>query len=281
MLFNSLDFIGFIIIVIPLYFIIPHKFRWVLLLAASYIFYMSWNVGYIALILFTTTVNYIMGRLMGTAKTKRARKAFLLIGLIASLAVLFGFKYLNFMISIVNGAFTLVHSDFALTPLNILLPVGISFFTLQTLSYTIDVYMGKTPVEKHFGIFALYVSFFPQLVAGPIERSEHLLPQFYEKHSFDPDRFRTGVYKMLGGFFMKMVVADRLAMMVNTVYGAPEEFYGLAVGIATFGFALQIYCDFAGYSLIAIGVAEILGFRLMQNFKSPYLATNIQAFWSR
>jgi len=281
MLFNSLDFIGFIIVIIPLYFILPHRFRWVLLLAASYIFYMSWNVGYIVLILFTTTVNYVMGLLMGRAKTKKAKKAYLLIGLIASLAVLFGFKYLNFVISIVNGSLALVHSSFKLTPLHILLPVGISFFTLQTLSYTIDVYLGKTKVEKHFGIFALYVSFFPQLVAGPIERSEHLLPQFYEKHTFDPDRFRTGVYKMLGGFFMKMVVADRLAMNVNAVYGAPEAYSGIVVFIATVSFALQIYCDFAGYSLIAIGTAEILGFRLMQNFKSPYLATNIQAFWSR
>ena len=281
MLFNSLDFIGFIIIVIPLYFIIPHKFRWILLLIASYIFYMSWNVGYVALILFTTSVNYAMGRLMDSAKTERARKAFLIIGLVSSLAVLFGFKYINFMISIVNGTLSLVHADYTLKSLNILLPVGISFFTLQTLSYTIDVYWRKTPVEKHFGIFALYVSFFPQLVAGPIERSEHLLPQFYEKHVFDPDRFRTGVYKMLGGFFMKMVVADRLAMNVNAVYGSPELYSGLAVAIATFSFALQIYCDFAGYSLIAIGTAEILGFRLMQNFKSPYLATNIQAFWSR
>jgi len=161
MLFNSLDFIGFIIVIIPLYFILPHRFRWVLLLAASYIFYMSWNVGYIVLILFTTTVNYAMGLLMGRAKTKKAKKAYLLIGLIASLAVLFGFKYLNFVISIVNGSLALVHSSFELTPLHILLPVGISFFTLQTLSYTIDVYLGKTKVEKHFGIFALYVSFFP------------------------------------------------------------------------------------------------------------------------
>ncbi len=281
MLFNSLDFIGFIIIVIPLFFIIPHRFRWVLLLAASYFFYMCWNVGYIALILFTTTVNYAMGRLMGNAKTQRARKTYLLIGLIASLAVLFGFKYLNFVITIVNGALQLVRADFALTPLNILLPVGISFFTLQTLSYTIDVYWKRTPAEKHFGIFALYVSFFPQLVAGPIERSEHLLPQFYEKQTFDPDRFRTGIYKMLGGFFMKMVVADRLAINVNAVYSAPELFSGLTIVVATLCFALQIYCDFAGYSLIAIGTAEILGFRLMQNFKSPYLATNIQQFWSR
>ncbi len=281
MLFNSLDFIGFLIIIIPLYFIIPHKFRWVLLLVASYFFYMSWNAGYGALILFTTAVNYAMARLMEKAGTHRAKKTYLLIGLISSLAVLFGFKYLNFVISIVNGTLQLVHADFALTPLNILLPVGISFFTLQTLSYTIDVYLGKTPVEKHFGIFALYVSFFPQLVAGPIERSENLLPQFYEKHTFDPDRFRTGVYQMLGGFFMKMVVADRLAMNVNAVYSAPESFTGLAVLIATCSFALQIYCDFAGYSLIALGTAEILGFRLMQNFKSPYLATNIQMFWSR
>ncbi len=281
MLFNSLDFIGFLIIVLPLYFILPHKFRWVLLLLASYIFYMSWNYTYIVLILFTTTVNYLMGILMGRSKTKRARKAFLLIGLISSLGVLFGFKYLNFMIDIVNGALQIVRVDYSFSSMNILLPVGISFFTLQTLSYTIDVYMGKKSVEKHFGIFALYVSFFPQLVAGPIERSEHLLPQFYEKQKFDPDRFRTGLYKMLAGFFMKMVVADRLAIAVDKVYRTPEEFAGLTMIIVTIAFGIQIYCDFAGYSLIAIGTAEIMGIRLMKNFNSPYLATNIRQFWER
>jgi len=269
MLFNSLDFIGFLIIVIPLYFILPHKLRWVLLLLASYFFYMSWNYSYIVLILFTTSINYFMGILMGRSKTKKARKTYLIIGLVCSLGVLFGFKYLNFVIEIVNGALRIVRSNYSFENLNILLPVGISFFTLQTLSYTIDVYRGKKKVEKHFGIFALYVSFFPQLVAGPIERSEHLLPQFFEKHSFDPDRFRTGLYSMLAGFFMKMVIADRLAISVNAVYGAPDEFKGLPLVFATLAFAVQIYCDFAGYSLIAIGTADMLGYMMMKNFNSP------------
>jgi len=281
MLFNSLDFIGFLIVVLPLYFILPHKFRWVLLLLASYIFYMSWNYTYIVLILFTTTINYLMGIFMGRAKTKHWKRVWLLVGLISSLAVLFGFKYLNFMIDITNGVLQIVHADLVISNMNILLPVGISFFTLQTLSYTIDVYRGEKSVEKHFGIFALYVSFFPQLVAGPIERSEHLLPQFHIKHRFDPDRFRRGLYKVLGGYFMKMIVADRLAISVNKVYSVPEEFAGFSLIIATIAFGLQIYCDFAGYSLIAIGTAEIMGIKLMQNFRSPYLAINIKQFWDR
>jgi len=281
MLFNSIEYILFLIVLLPIYFLIKQKYRWIVLLVFSYFFYMCWNVTYILLILFTTAMNFTMSLLMDRAKNKAARTTCFLLALLTSLGLLFYFKYFNFALTIINGALALVKTDFVFNSVNILLPVGISFFTLQTLSYTIDVYTKKRGVEKHFGIFALYVSFFPQLVAGPIERSENLLPQFYETHKFSFERFKTGLYKMLVGYFMKMVIADRLSISVDMVYSDPSAYQGPLIVLATIAFAIQIYCDFAGYSLIAIGTAEILGYRLMQNFNAPYLAKSVREFWSR
>ena len=278
MLFNSLHFLIFFPIVVMLYYILPHRIRWVCLLVASYYFYMSWNPIYAVLILFTTGVNFLSAIFMQKTHSKKHKKAFLLIGLLSSLVVLFVFKYFNFLNE--SGAYLLNLIGLSVSPvsINVLLPVGISFYTFQTLSYTIDVYRGHTDVQKHFGIFALYVSFFPQLVAGPIERSTNLLPQFYEKHTFDGERMREGLLLMLWGLFKKMIIADRLAVFVNTVYKNVEGQPGWALAAATLFFSVQIYCDFSGYSDIAIGAAKCMGFNLMQNFDRPYLATSIRDF---
>lgn len=281
MLFNSLHFLIFFPITVFLYFILPHKYRWICLLGASYYFYMSWNPIYAFLILFTTGINFVSAIFMSKTENKKRRKAFLLLGIISSLAVLFVFKYFNFINEV--GADLLSYVGLAVSPINInvMLPVGISFYTFQTLSYTIDVYRGDTETQKHFGIFALYVSFFPQLVAGPIERSTNLLPQFYKKHTFDGQKMREGILLMLWGLFKKMIIADRLAVFVNTVYVDVTVQPGWVMLIATIFFSIQIYCDFSGYSDIAIGAAKCMGFDLMQNFNRPYLATSIKQFWQR
>ena len=289
MVFNSIEFLIFFPIVLLLYFVLPQKLRWVMLLLASYYFYISWNVSLIWLILFTTAVSYVSSILIGRLKKKypngekRGQERFwLVLTLVVSLGVLFFFKYFNFLSDSVNGIANLFRSE-AQDPLilNLILPVGISFYTFQTLSYVIDVYRGSVEVEKHFGYYALYVSFFPQLVAGPIERPENLIPQLHEKHKFSWDNAIPGLRKMLIGFFKKMVVADLLATYVNAVYNDPASATGFGVLLATVLFAFQIYCDFAGYTDIAIGCSEIMGIKLMQNFNRPYISESIQEFWRR
>ncbi|GAB4322987.1 MAG: MBOAT family protein [Bacteroidales bacterium] len=281
MLFNSLEFIVFFPLVVALYFAIPGRFRWILLLLASYYFYMSWNYKYIILIVFSTLVDYFAALAMGRTDNKRYRKGLLAISLISNLGLLFYFKYFNFFSSNVN-LISEKYNLFGQVPLmHFLLPVGISFYTFQTLSYTIDVYWGKKEPEKHLGIFALYVAFFPQLVAGPIERSTRLLPQFYKTYKFDYVRIRNGLVLMIWGFFKKVVIADRLAEYVDMAYNNPDSFSGLQHLMATFFFGSQIYCDFSGYSDIAIGSAMVLGYDLMTNFRRPYLARSIREFWQR
>lgn len=280
MLFNSFHFILFFPVTVFFYYLIPHKWRWLMLLFASYYFYMSWNPAYIFLILFTTSINYLAGLRMHTSEDRK-KKLWLLAGLISSLSVLFVFKYFNFFTDLGAEILGFIGAEVDPLAIKVLLPVGISFYTFQTLSYTIDVYRGKKKAEKHFGIFALYVSFFPQLVAGPIERSTNLLPQFYEKHRFDGKLVREGLLRMLWGFFKKMIIADRLAMVVNTVYGEPTDYTGWPLIIATVFFSIQIYCDFSAYSDIAIGAARVMGFDLMKNFDRPYLSGSIREFWQR
>lgn len=281
MLFNSVHFLIFLPLVVLLYYIIPHRFRWICLLVASYYFYMSWNPIYAILIIFTTGINYIASLLMAKTTSKKKKKLFLLLGLLSSLSVLFIFKYYNFLNEVGINLLSYVGIKVAPLTLKLILPVGISFYTFQTLSYTIDVYRGETKVEKHFGIFALYVSFFPQLVAGPIERSTNLLPQFRKKHYFDGYKIREGVIQMLWGLFKKMVIADRFALFVNTVYSDVYVQPGWVMLLSTLFFAIQIYCDFSGYSDIAIGAAKCMGFDLMQNFDRPYLAISLKQFWAR
>lgn len=281
MLFNSLQYVVFFIIVVSFYFTIPHRFRWILLLVASYYFYMCWKVEYIFLIIISTVVAYITGILMGQEQTKERRKKYLIFSLLANLGLLVAFKYFNFFNDSLRELFNYFNIFYGVPAFSLLLPVGISFYTFQTLSYSIDVYRGQRPPERSLGIFALYVSFFPQLVAGPIERSTRLLPQFFEKKDFDYERVTSGLKLMAWGMFKKVVIADRLAVVVNRVYGSPEEFTGVTILIATFFFAYQIYCDFSGYTDIAIGTARVLGFNLMINFHRPYFAESIREFWRR
>lgn len=281
MVFNSLEFIIFFIIVVPLYFVMPTRYSWIILLISSYIFYMFWKPAYILLILLSTIIDYIATNLMSREEEKSKRKKYLLLSLLSNLGLLFVFKYFNFFNYSIARAINLFGYSIQPFNLNVLLPVGISFYTFQTLSYTIDVYRGKTKVEKNFGIFALYVSFFPQLVAGPIERSSHLLPQFRQKHNLNWTRIKDGLVLMLWGYFKKVVIADRVAIFVNNAYETPGNYNGWILILATVFFAFQIYCDFSGYSDIAIGAAKVLGFDLMKNFRRPYFAQSIQDFWRR
>lgn len=281
MLFNSIEFLIFFPIVFLFYFALPHKFRWIILLGASYYFYMAWKPEYIILIIISTMIDYTAALQMGKQKNRKKRRKYLFLSLFGNLGMLFLFKYFNFFNDSLRTIFIDFNIKYNIPDFSLLLPMGISFYTFQTLSYTIDVYRGKKKPEKHFGIFALYVSFFPQLVAGPIERSERLLPQFYTKKKFNYERTVYGLKRMMWGMFKKVVIADRLAEYVNRVYNNPENFEGFSFIIATIFFAFQIYCDFSGYSDIAIGSAKILGFDLMENFKRPYFSKSIAEFWKR
>ncbi len=280
MLFNSYEFIIFFPIVIILYFLIPHRYRWIMLLISSYIFYMAWRAEYIILIIVSTLIDYTMSIQMDKTDSDKKRKACLMVSIVVNLGLLFVFKYFNF----VNESIaTLIGNgiEYPIKNFSLLLPMGISFYTFQTMSYTIDVYKRKRKAERHLGYFALYVSYFPQLVAGPIERSDRLLPQFRKEHIFNYDKAKSGMQRMLWGFLQKIVIADTIAVVVNNVYNSPHNFGGLAFIIATLGFALQIYCDFAGYTNIAIGCAQIMGIDLMENFRQPYFAVSISDFWAR
>ncbi|MDA0811601.1 MAG: MBOAT family protein [Verrucomicrobia bacterium] len=281
MLFNSLEFILFLLVVLPLYFGITHRFRWMLMLVASYVFYMSWKPEYILLIVGSTLIDYFAGYRMSGIPEKAARRPYLYSSLLANFGLLFSFKYFDFFNESAKVLFEAFDGRYPIGALELILPVGISFYTFQTVSYTIDVYNGTTKAEKHLGIFALFVAFFPQLVAGPIERSSHLLPQFRVKVEFDYERIRNGLMLMAWGYFKKVVIADRLAVFVNQVYNNPDEFTGLQLIVATVFFAYQIYCDFSAYSDIAVGLAQVLGFDLMRNFNHPYASQSFSEFWKR
>jgi D-alanyl-lipoteichoic acid acyltransferase DltB (MBOAT superfamily) len=242
---------------------------------------MCWKAEYVLLILISTAVDYIAALKMSQAKTQSKRKMFLILSLFVNIGLLFGFKYFNFFSESLTNVFNQFNIFYNVPTFKVLLPVGISFYTFQTLSYTIDVYRKKRDPETHLGIFALYVAFFPQLVAGPIERSTRLLPQLIKKYTFKYERVTDGLKLMLWGFFKKIVIADRVAVIVNQVYNNPHDATGLPLLIGTYLFAFQIYCDFSGYSDIAIGAAKIFGIDLMQNFRRPYFAKSIREFWQR
>lgn len=280
MLFNSFSFAIFLPITFALFWIVPKKLQWVVLFVASYIFYMCWNPEYILLILLTTAVSYVGAIMIERNATKK--RLFLTISLVISLSVLFFFKYFNFVSkSVFTGVNSIFNTEYDPILLNIILPVGISFYTFQTLGYVIDVYRGTVRAERHFGKYATFISFFPQLVAGPIERTSNLLNQIKEEHKFDSLQAAYGLRLMLWGFFKKMVVADNLAVFVNKIYESPTSYDGFALIASTVFFAIQIYCDFSGYSDIAIGTAKLFGINLMTNFDTPYFATSIKGFWSR
>lgn len=250
------------------------------MLIASAYFYMSFVPIYILILGFTIVVDYCAGILIEKSDG-RVRKIFLLASLCANVGVLAIFKYYNFFSENLNFLFQPLGFDFHLPFLAILLPIGLSFHTFQAMSYTIEVYRKNQKAERHLGLFSLYVLFFPQLVAGPIERPQNLLHQFREKHSFDETRVSEGLQLMLWGFFKKVVIADRLAILVDTVYSDPTNHTGVPLLLATIFFAFQIYCDFSGYTDIAIGSAQVMGIRLMENFRRPYYARSISEFWKR
>ncbi len=281
MLFNSIEFIYFLPTIVILFFLTPHKFRWILLLAASYIFYMFWKVEYVVLIVITTIVDYFVAIWMEKAKEKNKRKLLLILSLTFNLGFLFLFKYYNFAAGNVNQLFASAGINHSLPYSSWLLPVGISFYTFQTLSYTLDVYFGRLKAERHLGYFALYVSFFPQLVAGPIERFTRLAPQLKAKHKIEYENISKGMRLIIYGLFIKMVIADNLATYVDQIYTQTETYssWDILKGLCLYYF--QIYNDFYGYSLIAIGSARLMGIHLMDNFKTPYLAKNIMEFWQR
>lgn len=283
MLFNSVDYLLFFPIVALLYFIIPKRMRNAWLLLASYFFYMNWNAKYALLLLFSTIVTYGFALLIERIDTKQkaSRLGCLFACIFVNLGLLFYFKYTNFLLENVNRVFRLLHAGKQFEMLDIVLPVGISFFVFQALGYTIDVYRQKVSATKNLFRYALFVSFFPQLVAGPIERSANLLPQFEETHTFDVERIRRGLLQILWGLFMKIVIADNMAGSISMIYENFSAYSGVEIVLATMMFALQIYCDFGGYSNIAIGSAKVLGFTLMENFKSPYMAESISDFWDR
>lgn len=277
MSFISPEYVVFFCVVLPLFFAIKHRFRWILLLVVSYFFYAYGNIQYVPLIAFSTVVDYVAARMIfRNDDDEFKRKAWLTASLLVNLGVLFSFKYFNFF----NESAAMA---FGYTPLthSLVLPIGISFYTFQSMSYTIDVFRRKMQPENNFGIMATFVAFFPQLVAGPIERATNLLPQFHVEQKFDENRAVEGLQLILWGFFKKVVIADRLAIYVNAVYNNVDDYTGLPLIIATFFFTFQIYCDFSAYSDIAIGTAKIMGFDLMQNFRQPYFSQSIREFWGR
>ena len=289
MLFNSLQFLIFFPIVLLFYYVIPKKVRYIWLLISSYYFYMCWNAKYALLLLFSTAITYVCGVLMENVKQKDwketkivfYKKFYLIISFILNLSVLFFFKYFNFAFSTLNHAFSLIHIHLNQPTFDVLLPVGISFYTFQALGYTMDVYRNDIYAEKNFFRYALFVSFFPQLVAGPIERSKNLLKQLAKPSAANFDAIREGLFLMLWGFFLKIVLADRIAIFVDTVYNNYNTYGGMYLIIATLLFAVQIYCDFSGYSIIAMGTAKMLGINLMENFNAPYFSKSASEFWRR
>ena len=281
MLFHSFAFCIFLPIVFLIYWAMPHRFRWVILLLASYYFYMSWNAKYILLIFLITLITYTAGVMLEKAQRQTGKKAILAAVVICCLSILILFKYAQFILD--SSAVFLQRFSIPLHPITVklLLPVGISFYTFQSLSYVIDVYRDRSRAEHNFGIFATFISFFPQLVAGPIERTGNLLPQIKEKHLFDSDLALTGMKQMLIGFFKKLVIADAVVRIVDPVFASPLSYSSGDMLLAALLFSVQIYCDFSGYSDIAIGCAKLFGIRLMTNFQSPYLSGSFREFWGR
>lgn len=286
-----MQFLVFLPVVVSLYYLLPQKVKHYWLLVASYFFYMCWNAKYVVLILFTTVVTYTAGiclERVGVGQENleqrkvRRKKLYLTVGIVLNLFVLFLFKYLNFGIETLSNLWEQFHISLHVPTFDILLPVGISFYTFQALGYMIDVYRGEIYAEKNFFRYALFISFFPQLVAGPIERSRNLLRQL----SALPNRisfaqWKEGTFLILWGYFLKVVLADRIAIFVDTVYGDIDTYTGCFLLVATLLFAVQIYCDFAGYSIIAMGTAKLLGIQLMENFNAPYFAMSVSEFWRR
>ena len=281
MLFNSLQFLVFFILVTTLFFIVHHRFRWMLLLLASCYFYMVFKPIYILILAFTIVIDFFAGLAIQQATSAIKKKVYLISSLIANVGILIFFKYWNFLADNINAVLQFSHSGEKIPLLEILLPIGLSFHTFQAMSYTIEVYRGKQKAEQHFGIYALYVMFYPQLVAGPIERPQNILPQFYAKKKFSYSNVKTGLVWITIGLFKKVFIADRLGSYVDSYYDNIEYLSFIPSFSATIFYSMQIYCDFSGYSSIALGTAKCMGFNLMKNFNTPYQAHSITDFWRR
>lgn len=284
-LFNSFYFLIFFAILAVVYYVLPHRYRWVLLVAASLYFYALFNTSYVILLLGTALVAYLIGLAIGATEEKRTKRLWLTLGVLASLAPLFVYKYFDFFASSLDG---LLNQALATSEpqqfsprLGLLLPAGLSFFTFSCVSYLADVYWNKLPAERHAGRFLLYVSFFPKLLAGPIERATAFLPQLLKPIHFSSENVTLGLQLMLWGLFKKVVIADRLAIFVDAAYKTPSTSSPVDLLLATYFFAFQIYCDFSGYTDIAIGAAKVLGIDLMLNFRRPYLSTSVVEFWGK
>ncbi len=288
MTLNSAAFLIFFPIVAFLYYLITPKLRWIWLLISSYYFYMCWNPKYAVIICFSTLVTYITALLISKADSftnkKKAifyKNSILTLSLLINIGVLFIFKYYGFFTNILIRIFEKVNITLNFPALDFMLPVGISYYTFQAISYIIDVYRHDIKPEKNIGKYALFVSFFPQIIAGPIAKSKNMLSQYSEVHKFDYYNSKNGLLQMLWGYFKKAVIADRIAIIVNTVFNSPADYYGYEIILASLLFTIQIYCDFSGYSNIAIGCAQVMGFKLPTNFKEPYFATSIKDFWKK
>ncbi len=281
MLFNSFQFAVFFVIVYGLYLVLNHRWQNRMLLVASYVFYGAWDWRFLSLILLSTVLDYYCGLKIYTVKTRERKRFFLFLSILVNLSILGFFKYFNFFSS--NLQNLLINFNVTLEPrfLQIILPLGISFYTFQTMSYTIDIYRGKLEPTNRFFDFALFVAFFPQLVAGPIERASHLLPQILTPRSLSLPKFYRGCYLIFWGLFQKVYIADNLAKLVDRVFSSAPPYDGFPVLIALYAFAFQIFCDFAGYSNIARGLGSCMGFEIMVNFNIPYVATNPRQFWQR
>lgn len=280
MIFNSLAFFYFFIIVTALFFLLRHRYRWMLLLAASCYFYMYFIPIYILILGFTIVIDYFAGIFIAKSQGRR-RKWWLILSLVANIGVLAFFKYYNFLNDNLSDILKFFHYPNPIPYLNILLPLGLSFHTFQAMSYTIEVYRGNQKPEKHFGIYALYVMFYPQLVAGPIERPQNIIHQFREQKYFEYNRVVDGLKIMMWGFIKKLMIANRISLYVDTVYANPQRHGSLSLWTAAFLFIIQIYCDFSGYSDIAIGAAKVMGYDLMTNFKRPFCSKSIRETWQR
>jgi D-alanyl-lipoteichoic acid acyltransferase DltB (MBOAT superfamily) len=281
MLFNSLAFLLFFVIVTFLFYSVPHRFRWLLLLLSSCYFYIYYIPVYIFIMAAIISIDYAAGIWLENIQDARHRRLFLILSLVANLGALGFFKYCDFFLDNLNAVMALFHLHNHVSHLNILLPMGLSFHTFQAMAYTIEIYRGKQKAERHLGFYALYIMFYPQLVAGPIERPQRLLRQFHTEQFYEHPRVMSGLRLMLWGLFKKLVVADLLAIFVDAVYNNPTGFQGWPLIWATLFFGFQIYCDFSGYSDIAIGAAKVMGYDLMQNFDFPYVSRSIREFWSR
>ncbi|MGC9395369.1 MAG: MBOAT family O-acyltransferase [Anaerolineae bacterium] len=281
MAFNSLPFLAFLTLIVVAYWLLPQRFRWVLLLIGSYVFCASFAPQFVVWLALSTLIAYTLARLMKATPDPGKRKVLLVLGVVSNVGLHFVLKYLGFGVDTLRTLFGYVGLTFQVTVPTLLLPVGISFYTLQAISYLVDVYRAKIEPETHVGLFALYMAFFPKLVSGPIERAAHLIPQFRQPHTLDTSLLFGGLRLMLWGMFKKVVIADRLAVYVNAVYGDPGGHAGWTIVIAVLFSAAHIYIDFSAYTDIAIGVARLFDFEVIPNFEQPYLSSSIAEFWRR